>query len=157
MVVLFSGVEAFDVVIGEEVEPGFAGGGVGDDDVEGVERGDVDEGDLVDLAAVEDEDLLLRAAQHRLLCLRVELGRIRHPGLEVDALAGHDGRIDVVVPQHLLRLVADQRERIRLQPPAGQDDRPAIDAVALHAELDRGGVDGCGGGGGGCWCWVGWR
>ena len=70
MVVLFSGVEAFDVVVGEEVEPGLAGGGVGDDDVEGVERGDVDEGDLVDLAAVEDENLLLRAAKHRLLCLR---------------------------------------------------------------------------------------
>ena len=55
----------------------------------------------------------------------MELGRIRHPGLEVDALAGHDGGVDVVAPQHLLRLVADQRERIRLQPPAGQDDRPA--------------------------------
>ena len=102
-------------MVGEEVEPGFAGGGVGDDDVEGVERGDVDEGDLVDLAAVEDEDLLLRAAKHRLLCLRVELGRIRHPGLEVDALAGHDGGVDVVAPQHLLRLVAaiDGIDRIR--------------------------------------------
>ena len=64
------------------------------------------------------------------------------PGLEVDALAGHDGGVDVVVPQHLLRLVADQRERIRLQPSAGQDDRPALDAVELHDELDRVGDDG---------------
>ena len=112
MVVLFSGVEAFDVVVGEEVEPGFAGGGVGDDDVEGVERGDVDEGDLVDLTAVEDEDLLLRAAKHRLLCLRVELGRIRHPGLEIDALAGHDDLVHMERAQHLLCLVADEVSRI---------------------------------------------
>ena len=40
----------------------------------------------------------------------MELGRVRYPGGHVDALAGHDGRVHVEAVQHLLRLVADERQ-----------------------------------------------
>ena len=124
-------------MLGKIIEPCFAGRGVGHDGVKHVQRSDVDERDLVELTAVEDQDPRFRAAQHGLLRLRVELGGIRDPGFQIDALAAHHGLVNVVAPQCLLRLVADEGQRFRLEPPAGQEDRPALHVAQLHDQLDR--------------------
>lgn len=43
-------------MLGKIIEPCFAGRGVGHDGVKHVQRSDVDERDLVELTAVEDQD-----------------------------------------------------------------------------------------------------
>ena len=94
-------------------------------------------GELLERPSVEEiREMILRHARKQIE-LKGEFVGIRDPGFQIDALAAHHGLVNVVAPQCLLRLVADERQRFRLEPPAGQEDRPALHVAQLHDQLDR--------------------
>ena len=123
------------------VSNGNAWAGVGDDCFDAGNRGDVHERDFIDLRAVDDENLLTPGAEHCLLCLRVELIGVGDARFAVEPLAGDEDLVHVIVAEILFALAANQRQRLRLESAAGEQNRPGFHVCQLHHQLDRVGND----------------
>ena len=112
------------------------GGGIRDERVEGVDRGDPAEVHLAELRSVGDDDRTRRRLQHERLHRRLGQVRVRDAVHRVDAVAADEGEVDVHLVEHRPGERVHERVLLRAQRAARDDHREPRDLV-LELERDR--------------------